>query len=209
MEQDLLIFPYSGTGKECLDCLNEHQQCIGFISDDTNLIGTNYQGIPIYSKEAFSLFKDAGILLVHGSPASFVKRPEIIEQLAIDNRRLATIIHPKAFVSKYATIGKNVVVMAGVSIGPDAIIEDHVIILPNSTIHHDSIIRKHTLICGNVLVAGNVEIEANCYIGAGCSIKNGVQIGSSTLIGIGSVVTKNIPSSEVWFGNQAKKYERE
>jgi UDP-2-acetamido-3-amino-2,3-dideoxy-glucuronate N-acetyltransferase len=48
-------------------------------------------------------------------------------------------------------------------------------------------------------------IENNVSIGAGCVILPGVVIKSGAMIGAGSVVTKNIPSNEVWCGNPAKK----
>lgn len=49
-----------------------------------------------------------------------------------------------------------------------------------------------------------IRIEDDVFIGARCLILKGVQIGAGAMIGAGSVVTKNIPSYEIWAGNPAK-----
>lgn len=50
-----------------------------------------------------------------------------------------------------------------------------------------------------------IRIEDNVFIGAFACILKGVTIGENSIIAAGSVVTKNIPSNEVWGGNPAKK----
>jgi len=49
-----------------------------------------------------------------------------------------------------------------------------------------------------------VMIGNNVFIGEGCRILKGVTIGDRSIIGTGSIVTKNIPSDEIWAGNPAR-----
>jgi maltose O-acetyltransferase len=49
-----------------------------------------------------------------------------------------------------------------------------------------------------------VILEDNVWIGMNSCIIPGVVIGKNSIIGAGSVVTKNIPSNEIWAGNPAK-----
>lgn len=49
-----------------------------------------------------------------------------------------------------------------------------------------------------------IIIEDDVFIGAGCFILKGVIIGARSIIAAGSVVTKSIPSDEIWGGNPAK-----
>lgn len=49
-----------------------------------------------------------------------------------------------------------------------------------------------------------VRIGENCWIGAGCVIVPGVTIGDNVIIGAGSVVTGDIPSNVVAFGNPCR-----
>ncbi len=50
----------------------------------------------------------------------------------------------------------------------------------------------------------SVHIGRNCWIGAGALIMPGVTIGDNTVIGAGSVVTRNIPSNCVAYGNPCR-----
>ena len=50
----------------------------------------------------------------------------------------------------------------------------------------------------------SVRIGKNCWIGAGCVIVPGVTIGDNVVIGAGSVVTKDIPSNVLAFGNPCR-----
>ncbi len=49
-----------------------------------------------------------------------------------------------------------------------------------------------------------VTIGKNCWIGAGALIMPGVSIGDDTVIGAGSVVTRDIPSGVVAYGNPCR-----
>lgn len=49
-----------------------------------------------------------------------------------------------------------------------------------------------------------VHIGKNCWIGAGALIMPGVTIGDNVVIGAGSVVTRDIPSNVVAFGNPCR-----
>lgn len=51
---------------------------------------------------------------------------------------------------------------------------------------------------------GNVNFEDYCWVGANVFIGPGVNIGRNAVVGANSVVTKDIPSFEIWGGVPAK-----
>ncbi|MFN8777171.1 MAG: NeuD/PglB/VioB family sugar acetyltransferase [Flavobacteriales bacterium] len=200
----LLIFPCNGNGLEALDSLPSGVECAGFVDDLPEKQGTQVAGIPVFSREAFVRFADAAVLAVPGSPASFHLRDTQIQSLGLPAERYATIIHPRACVSPLASVGRNVLLMAGVVVSARARIGDHVCILPNSVIHHDSSIGEYTLVGSQVVIAGHTHIGEKCYIGSSASVINGIRIGSGTLVGMGSNVIREIGSGEIYAGNPAR-----
>lgn len=64
--------------------------------------------------------------------------------------------------------------------------------------------RRESLIDHAQRKCAPVSIGDDCFIGAGTTILCGVRIGERSIIGASSVVTKDIPSDELWAGNPAK-----
>jgi acetyltransferase-like isoleucine patch superfamily enzyme len=52
-----------------------------------------------------------------------------------------------------------------------------------------------------------VRIEENCWIGPLSTIRDGLYIGKNSIIGMGSVVTKDVPSEVTVAGNPARIFE--
>lgn len=200
----LLIFPYNGNAFEALDCLSDEFEFLGFVDDSVEKQGTDRWGHRIFSRRALQDFDHARVLAVPGSPHSYLSRIEIIEGLAMDVSRFATVVHPAARISKLARIGMNVLIMAGVTITSNAVIGSHVCVLPNTVIHHDVFIGDWSLIGSNVTVAGSVRVGRNCYIGSGSSIIHNVDLGDRAMVGLGSNVLRNVASNLRVAGNPAR-----
>lgn len=200
----MILFPCNGNAHEALDCLSDDAKAIGFVDDDLTKHNKTVFDLPVHQRNFIAEHPNTKVLAVPGSPTSYQKRKEIIISLNLSPERWAKVIHPRANVSKHAIIGFNVLIMAGVVIGPHATIGNHVVILPNTVIHHDAVIEDFNLIGSNVTVAGSVRISENCYIGSGSSIMNGISIGAGALVGMGSNVIKNINPRAKVVGNPAR-----
>jgi len=101
------------------------------------------------------------------------------------------------------TIGDRVSIHAQCHIAIDATIEDDVFIAPffcganTKKIKHG---RKFDL------VETGYTIRRGVRIGIGVLVLPAVEIGENSMIGVGSVVTKDVPPREIWFGNPAIKH---
>lgn len=203
--QRLLIFPCNGNGREAIDALGDAHTLVGFIDDTPEKQGIGPYGFPVFGRKALLDFPDAQVLAVPGAPSSYMHRGGIIDGLQIAPARFATVIHPAARVSRFATIGHNVLIMAGVVITSNAIIGNHVCILPNSVVHHDTSVGDWSLIGAGVTIAGGCTIGQNCYIGSGSSIINGISVGLRSLVGQGANVIAPVPPSAKMAGNPARQ----
>lgn len=96
-------------------------------------------------------------------------------------------------------IGNNVTLKSGVQVWDGVQIEDNVFVGPNVTFTNDLFPRsKHYVECVKTI------LKKGCSIGANSTLIAGITIGENAMIGAGSVVTKDIPANEVWFGNPAR-----
>lgn len=103
--------------------------------------------------------------------------------------------------------------MAGVQIegpcflGPhvsiDTLRPDLIKIGAGSVITQGTVILTH-FIKDDCMYYGKVNIGRRVFVGINTIIANSVTIGDGALIGAGSIVTKDIPSAEVWAGNPAR-----
>lgn len=96
-------------------------------------------------------------------------------------------------------IGNNVTIKNGVQLWDGMSIEDNVFIGANVTFTNDKYPRSK-----QAFELLPITIEKGASIGAGSSIIGGITIGAGAMIGTGSVVTKDVPAGELWFGNPAK-----
>jgi sugar O-acyltransferase (sialic acid O-acetyltransferase NeuD family) len=201
----LLIFPCNGNAVEALDCLDgSGYRLLGFVDDTPARQGTTVHGHPVHARSAFARWADAEVLAVPGSAVTYAGRQALIEGLGIDARRFASLVHPAARVSPLASIGRNVLILAGAVVTSNAVIGDHVCVLPNSVVHHDVRIGAWSLIGANVTIAGHTTIGERCYVGSGSSVMNGLDVGDGALIGMGSTVIRNVAAGVRVAGSPAR-----
>ena len=201
---ELLIFPCNGNGLEALDCLDGAYRFVGFLDDAPEKQGIDRHGHRVMRREKLAEFPDARLLAVPGGPKSFRLRREVIRGLHVPQHRLATVVHPSARISPLASIGRNVLIMAGVVVTSNARIGNHVCVLPNSVIHHDVVIGDYSLIGANVTLAGNVGVGEGCYVASGTSVMNDIQIADGAMIGLGSNLIRDVAARTTVAGNPAR-----
>ena len=205
MEQ-LFIFPYNGNGLEAFDCATGQYEIIGFIDDTPEKQGFQEGvGVEVFPRTVLKTFPQAKVLAVPGSPVSYLQRQALIESLGLPEERFATVIHPKASVSSLATIGYNVLIMAGAVVTSNAVLGNHLCILPNTVIHHDVRIDDYALIGANITVAGHSMIGWNCYIGSGSRVINNITIGDFSLVGMGTNVITDVSPRKKVVGNPGRE----
>ena len=101
------------------------------------------------------------------------------------------------------TIGNDCSILPHATVGGGAIFEDKVYFGPYSLTTNVSQFGFHRK---KEAIVEPVTIKYGAIIAAGCMIKPGVVIGKNSILGLGSVLTKDVPDNEMWFGNPAKKH---
>ncbi|WOO42954.1 acetyltransferase [Rubellicoccus peritrichatus] len=210
MKQNLIIVGCNGNCIDIADTVEAIQSnggsmsLIGFLDDSPDLAGSDVCGYPVLGKlEDGPKFAEAFFVNGIGSPTSYSIKRELINKVCPDNNRWATIIHPKAQVSRHAEIGNGTVLLANASVGAFAKVGNHCFLLQNACVSHHSIVEDYTSLAVGVCISGGCHIGSNCYLGSNSVFRENISIGDKTLVGMGSVVTKSFPGDQVIIGNPA------
>lgn len=109
-------------------------------------------------------------------------------------------INAHCFIENDVIVGNNVTIKCGVYLWDGIRIANDVFVGPNVTFTNDMFPRSG-LHPAEFL---KTVIEDGASIGAGSVLLCGITIGRDAMIGAGSVVTKDVPAGELWFGNPAR-----
>lgn len=123
-------------------------------------------------------------------------RKRILERLQEAAESGLTIIHPRAWVSPSARIGR------GVFVGPNAVVHtgarllDHAFVNSGAVVEHDCVVGFNSHVAPGAVVGGYVEVGDHTLIGLGARVLPGVKVGSNAVVGSGSVVRHRVPDGQ-------------
>lgn len=125
-------------------------------------------------------------------------------ELAAQNARLVSVVHPSAVISSHAVLGRGSVVFAGAVIQVDSQLGEACIVNTRACVDHGCRLADGVHICPGVSLAGLVEIGEASWVGIGSSVKQLVRLGSNVIVGAGAAVVCNVPDGQTVIGVPAK-----
>lgn len=111
-----------------------------------------------------------------------------------------TNICSHCFVENQVKIGNNVTIKAGIYLWDGIEIEDDAFIGPNVVFTNDIFPRSK-----QYKAPSKIIIKKGASLGANSTVLAGVTIGEYAMSGIGSVITKDLKSHGLYYGNPAKQ----
>ncbi|MGY6269111.1 acetyltransferase [Achromobacter denitrificans] len=99
---------------------------------------------------------------------------------------LATIVHPRAWVSKLAEVAGGCAIMAGAMVGACARIGRGAIVNANATVDHDATIGDFAHLGVGVQLAGGVVVEGRAWLQAGSCAGYRVRVPAGAVLPPGS-----------------------
>lgn len=118
---------------------------------------------------------------------------------------LATIAHPAAVVSGYATVGAGTVIFACAVVNASARLGLSCILNTAASVDHDCDIGDGVHVSPGARLGGGVTVGEGSWIGIGASVRHGVRIGANVRVGGGAMVITHVESGETIAGVPARK----
>jgi acetyltransferase EpsM len=178
----------------------------GYLNDRI-AVGGNIESYPILGKlndwEKFakeSCFFINTIYRIDGQQ----QRIDLFESFNIPDAKLATFIHPLAYVAPNVHLGPGTVVMPHVSISSATSFAKGCLVMVGATIGHDNKIGKYCHFAAQCCIGAYTKIGDGVHIGLNATTRENLTIRKNSTLGMGSVLTKDMGETEIWVGNPAK-----
>lgn len=131
-------------------------------------------------------------------------RQKIADLIESKEKKIQTIIHKTAHISKNVIIGQGTFVNKNVAINALVEIGKNVILNTGCIIEHECVLNDAVHIAPGAVLAGNVKVGERSFVGANAVVKQGIIIGSDVVIGAGTVVIANVPDGKKVVGNPGR-----
>lgn len=102
--------------------------------------------------------------------------------------RIASLVHPAAWISPDAAVGDGCIVFPGAIVEPYATVGNGAVLWSGSVVAHDSRVGAFCFLAPNATVAGNVTLGDRCFVGANATVRDGIALGEDCVVGAGAVV---------------------
>lgn len=203
----VVIIGAGGHGKVVLDILRAagRFEPIGFVDANTLLTGTTVSGLPVLGPTnilpKLRQQKVAHAIIAIGDNQT---RRRYAAAVQSEGFELVSAIHPSAFVSPSAKLGRNAVVGPHASIVTDASIGDMTIVNTAAIVEHECEIAEAVHVAPGACLAGRVRVGACAFIGIGAQVIQCLSIGEGATIGAGAVVLTDVPAGATVVGVPAR-----
>lgn len=140
------------------------------------------------------------LLVCIGDP---VARYRVLHEIAAVSGRLASLIHPTAYVAATATIGAGSIICPMAFIGPFARVGLNCAINVHAVVGHDVILGDCTVLSPGADINGHGQTGEAAFLGAGAVISPKVQLGAFSKLSAGSVLARSTEEGFLVHGNPA------
>ena len=205
MKIKLILIGGGGHCHACIDVIESTGKfdIIGII-DTREKVGQLTFDYPIIGDDS-DLYKfiqdDTWFIITLGNIKNANLRKKLFHTLENYQANIATIVSPHALVSKHSKIESGTIIMHRAIVGANSRIGRNSIINTNANIEHDCIIGDHTHISTHAVVNGHCIIGNEVFVGSNTTLFQEVIITDNVKIGAASLVTKNINTIGVYYGN--------
>lgn len=188
----LILVGGGGHCKSCIDVIEQTGEYeIAGVLDIPEKIGQKVLGYEITgSDEDIEKYakRDVYFLITLGQIESADLRKKLFETIKKSGGKFATIISPKAYVSKHSKIGIGTIVMHNALVNAGAEIGENCILNTKCLVEHDCVVGDNTHIAVGAVLSGGVKIGVESFIGANSTVVQYKEIVPKSFIKAGALV---------------------
>jgi len=197
---DLVVYGAGGHGLVVAEAAQAQGFRVTGFLDDTTPPGTAIGAWRVISKTD-AKNSDAAVIVAIGENEA---RRRVHTNLSNQGWRLATVIHPAAWVSPSANVAVGVFVGAGAVVQAQADIGVGAIINSRAVIEHHCKVASFAHVAPGAALGGGAHVDAGALIGMQATVLPRVRIGERAIVGAGAVVTREVKGASTVIGVPAR-----
>lgn len=143
---------------------------------------------------------EARLVMAIGDPGG---KAAVAQALGAD--AFATLVHPRAWVSASARLGRGCVIGPFADVSAEAVAGDFVGLNAYASIGHDARVGDYSTLSGYVDLMGGVTVGARAFLGSGSRVLPGLSIGDNCVIGAGAVMVRGAPADTTYYAAPARR----
>lgn len=188
----LILIGGGGHCKSCIDAieLEKKFEIVGIL-DAKDKIGQKVLGYEIIgTDEDIEKYSEKGMyfLITLGQIETADLRAKIFEKLEKNSAKIATVISPLAYVSKYAKIQPGTIILHHVLVNSEAKIGKNCIINSKALIEHNAIIENHCHISTGAIINGGAFVGEKSFVGSNSTVIHCAKVSPRSFVKAGSLV---------------------
>jgi sugar O-acyltransferase (sialic acid O-acetyltransferase NeuD family) len=181
----VLIYGASDFGKILRNLIRYcDYEFLGFISD----LHKGEEIIGDFDKVESQINKNKIEIIIGVGYSDLQNRWSLYQRVKESGFRIASVIHPNAYICNSAKLDEGVIVMAGTNIDFNAKIGSISVLWPGTVISHDSKIGSNCFFSPNSTLCGFSTVGNNCFIGANAVIVDHTEVKENSFIKANSLV---------------------
>ncbi|KQN89527.1 acetyltransferase [Arthrobacter sp. Leaf69] len=207
---ELLLIGAGGLAREVLACVRDNGQfdVVGVLDDDESRAGSNLDGAPILGPASLALrYPEARAVVCIGAGTGRERVVARLAGLGFRSHRFATVLDPSVRIPSCCDIGPGSILLGHVTLTAGITVGSHVVMMPGVTLTHDDVVEDFATLAAGVSLGGGVRIGRAAYLGMNSSVRERARVGAGTRIGMGAAVLADVPDGETWAGVPARVLE--
>lgn len=192
MKPKLILIGGGGHCAACIDVIEQEGrfEIVGIVDKDTS--GEMLLGYPILGGDddlqALRASCDHALITI-GQIKSPSIRIRLFEFAKSFGFTLPSIVSPRAYVSKHATLGEGTIIMHDALINARAAIGRNCIINTKALVEHDGVVEDNCHISTGAIVNGSAIVREGTFVGSNAVTKESVETKERDFIKAGSLFT--------------------
>jgi sugar O-acyltransferase (sialic acid O-acetyltransferase NeuD family) len=208
MKKKFLVVGNSGFAKEVAQIIVKFypdREFKGYVTNVSTDVGKQlpYGSIVCTDEELLNIDDEIDLAIGIAHPKA---RKALSEKFKCKkNFHFPNIIHPSVnLFPEVVQVGVGNIICENCIFTVDISIGDYNVFNWNVTVGHDATVASFCVVNPSSNISGNVHVGASVQVGVGAQILQGLSVGEGAIIGASSLITKSVPSNEVWYGVPAK-----